>query len=547
MADYQGSQTMMRKWNLSYLLCFVSLCLGIASRADELDELPLEEWKQLREVERYQLQIAEKYWREQNWKTAAGEYEKFVELYERSNAAPFAQLKWSLAQVKLRQQNTAIKEGFQTVIDYWPDSPSAIAAAYYTGRTLREIGRLKEAKTALKAVVAKHPEHLASVYALNDLLEIATVENDAPARLEYWKKLTFDIPRSRFAANICVSASQQLAVHGFREGAFADAVRALATTYKPDQMPAHVAQFIRSPLVELVSQAESKTKGEKLAQEAIVWFRQTVPTDQSTPEAKQLARQCLLSAADVTALALSEEQVVAAYNAVLQNASPDDEALGRLAAWQKSKQKFDPARDTYRRYADRNEGQGQVAASYREQQNWTAAVDTYRQLAGTDAERKVRWKQELALTFRYAQKWPDAIAVYEELVRDDLANAARYRWEVACTHRDAGQHREAIGNFRQCENFPENYKQMAWCHRQLKQPAEAIILYNQVTSDPNSAPWALLQIAYTREEAGQQEPAIQAFQQVCKKYPKDSHASVAHAHLQQKYKISITLGGATQE
>ena len=79
-------------------------------------------------------------------------------------------------------------------------------------------------------------------------------------------------------------------------------------------------------------------------------------------------------------------------------------------------------------------------------------------------------------------------------------------------------------------------------------PAEAIVLYNQVAGgDASSAPWAMLQIAYTREEAGENEPAILAFQQVCKRFPKDQHASIAHAHLQQKYKISVTLGGAAEE
>jgi TolA-binding protein len=119
---------------------------------------------------------------------------------------------------------------------------------------------------------------------------------------------------------------------------------------------------------------------------------------------------------------------------------------------------------------------------------------------------------------------------------------------LATTQRDAGKYKEAIGQFRQCDNFPENFKQMAACHRQLKEFNEAILLYNQIVgADQANAPWALLQVGYTREEAGQKEPAIQTFQQVCKRYPKDSHASVAHAHLQSKYKISITLGGAKDE
>jgi tetratricopeptide (TPR) repeat protein len=519
-----------------------------SAHANDLDELPLESWKQLREVERYQLQIAEKYWREQNWKTAAGEYEKYLELYEESNGAPYAQLKWSLAQVKLRQQNTAIKEGFQTVIDYWPESPQAISAAYFTGKTLREIGRLKEAKTALKNVVMKHPQHLAAVFALGDLAAIAEAENDTAARVEVWKKLAFDIKRTPQSNGTCVQASQQLASHSFREGAFDDGVKALATTYNPQQLPSHVHQFVRQPISDLTAQADSKAKGDKLADQAIAWLKQAAPVDRSTDEAKQLARQCLFAVADLTAVGRKDDQVAAAHETILQNFPGDDEALGRLAGWYRSKTNYDKARETYRRYTNKFEGLGQVAYSYREQQNWPAATQGYQQLLAQDAEGKIRWKSELAATHRSAHKWPEAIAIYEELYKDDLANANRWRWEVASTHRDAGQLPQAIGHFRQCTNFPENYKQMAGCHRQLRQHGEAITLYNQIAAGhKDAAPWAMLQVAYTREEAGEMEPAIQAFQQVCKKFPKDAHASVAHAHLQQKYKISVTLGGAAEE
>ena len=115
--------------------------------------------------------------------------------------------------MQLRKQNTAIKEGFQSVIDYWPDSPQAIAAAYYIGQTQKEIGRLKEAKVTLKDVVAKHPQHLVAVFALSDLIDITTVENDVPARVELWKKLIFDFKRTRDSNGACVQASQQLAAH----------------------------------------------------------------------------------------------------------------------------------------------------------------------------------------------------------------------------------------------------------------------------------------------------------------------------------------------
>ena len=119
---------------------------------------------------------------------------------------------------------------------------------------------------------------------------------------------------------------------------------------------------------------------------------------------------------------------------------------------------------------------------------------------------------------------------------------------MGLAHRDAGQNKEAIGVFRQCNNFPQNYQEMAACHRRLKQTNEAVILYTQIMSGSvPSAPWALLQIGYAQEEGGEKEKAISAFQQVCKRFPTDSHAAQAHAYLQTKYKLNVTLGGAKDE
>jgi outer membrane protein assembly factor BamD (BamD/ComL family) len=97
--------------------------LSTSARAQRLKEMSLGRWAKLREVERYQLQIAEKYYRQKNWKIAMAEYEKFLTLYEQSEGAAYSQLKWSLCLVHLRKLNTAIKDGFQSVVDYWPDSP----------------------------------------------------------------------------------------------------------------------------------------------------------------------------------------------------------------------------------------------------------------------------------------------------------------------------------------------------------------------------------------------------------------------------------------
>jgi len=74
------NEMIVRRLALSLLLL---LLLGPTSQAGPLDEMSLDRWAKLREVERYQLNIAEKLYREKSWKIASDEYEKFLKLYER--------------------------------------------------------------------------------------------------------------------------------------------------------------------------------------------------------------------------------------------------------------------------------------------------------------------------------------------------------------------------------------------------------------------------------------------------------------------------------
>jgi len=160
-----------------------AICAGQTAnvRAGRLDEMSVDRWKKLRETERYQLNIAEKYYRAQrNWKVAAAEYEKYLTLYERSDGAPYAQLMWSICQSNLKNKHTAIKEGFQSVIDYWPESPDAVSAAYYIGLTYKQIGEVRKAKKAYQKVLADYSKHPVTVFAMNELVDISVLEKDLP-------------------------------------------------------------------------------------------------------------------------------------------------------------------------------------------------------------------------------------------------------------------------------------------------------------------------------------------------------------------------------
>jgi tetratricopeptide (TPR) repeat protein len=517
-------------------------------RAEPLDQFPLTRWAKLREAERYQLQIAEKYYREQNWKVALTEYEKFLSLYEKSDGAPYAQMKWSQCQVQLRKLNTAIKEGFQSVVDYWPDSPEGIACSYFIAKTYKEMGETKKAKQAYQSVLAKHKNHVVAVLARVDLIDQARIEGDQTRRIALLKELTFEAPRNPDTTPACVTASQQLAVHSFIAGNFAEGQKALATTYPPEQMPYHLWYFAQTPIGELTAKPETKEKGEKLADAAVAFIREQVPADLTDPAKKAIARQYWFHIADLNSVARRVEKIPEIYQQIEKLFGSDDEILGRLAAWHKTQSQRDAARTIYARFQNPAEGQGQIAWSFREEQKYEPAIAIYRTLSLQDPKQIAKWKGELALTYRHAAKCDEAVGVYRELLNEDAAQGSRWQWEIGCTYRDFGRYKEAISTFRQSDNVTEAYKQMAGCHRQLKEFKEAVGLYYQVLgSHPPSAPWALLQVGYTQEQAGDKEKAIKALQQVCAKFPKTGEASEAHAYLQTKFMINATLGGAKTE
>ena len=489
-----------------------ALFLPVPASAGPLDEMSLERWKLLRETERYQLDIAEKYYRERNWKVALAEYEKFLTLHERSEGAPYAQLKWSLCQTHLRKLNTAIKEGLQTVIDYWPDSPEAIAAAYFIGSTYKDMAELKSAKKAFANVVAGHPTHLVAVLAKSELADIARIENDTPRRVALWKELTFDTDRKGGALTYCQNASVGLATHYFYEGNCPEGLRALATTYSPEQMPYHTMYYAQGGISQLTGDPKTKAQGEKVADLAIESIREKIPVDLKDDATKAQARNFEFYIADLHMAARRPEKAREVYDQMLAKHGSEDDILGRLAQWFKTQNKRDEARQTYARYKNQIEGQSQVAYSFREERRYEDAANVYRELAIKDTKDANRWQGELGHALR-----------------------------------DAGKHKEAIAAYRLWDSFPATYWYMASCHRSLGEFKEALALYHQAAAEPSWTPQSMLQIGYTYEQSKESEKAIKSFQLVCKKFPKTGEASQAHAHLQNAYKITATLGGAKDE
>jgi tetratricopeptide (TPR) repeat protein len=527
------------------------LLLTSTSSAGPLDEMAIERWAKLREAERYQLNVAEKFYREAQYKVAADEYEKFLKLYEKSEGAPYSQLKWSHCQVHLRKQNAAIKDGYQSVLDYYPDSPEAPIAALLIGRTYRDMGDDKPAKKAYAKAIASYPKHFAAVMARLDLVELAVKEMDAATQTTLLRELTYNVERKGPTVEPCVNAARQLARLSFRAGSFDEGLKALTTTCTEQELPVHLMHPNLGGLPQAVSELTGamdeapKKLGEKLADAGAAWLKVFATNNLKDEKTKPAAIEAWYASAEVRRAAHQPDKQKAVYEEMLTALGVNDTTLGYLAQWFKSNKQMEQARQTYAKFKDPIAGQGQIAQSYAEEKQYDKAVEVYRKLAITDTKGTGKWLSAAAMAYRQAGKPEQAIAVYRELLTADATNAKEYHFQIAETYYYAQMWKECITAYRGTDRFPQNYQHMAAAHRQLKQYDEAVGLYGQImSSSPDHASWALFQIASTHEQAGKTEQAIKVFKQVCDKFPKSTEGSQAHAHLNEKYKIAVTLGGA---
>ena len=225
----------------------------------------------------------------------------------------------------------------------------------------------------------------------------------------------------------------------------------------------------------------------------------------------------------------------------------DDNLRGKQAAWHRGRKRYGDARKIYTQYADREAGLAATADTWREEKRWNESVNTYQQLIGLDPGKEGQWQQAILAVWREARQWDKAIETYQVLLRVVPAKFGDWYWGIGDCYERLGKLKEAIGSYQQSDKYPKVYFAMASCHRRLKQYKEALVLYHQARANQGAAASATIHIGYTYEQSGARENAIKWFQQTCKLYPKTSYASQAHAHLQSRYKISVTLGGSNEK
>lgn len=496
------------------LLGIISLSgTGLAQKLSWSEQIPIESFKGMREVERYQMKVAEKHYLKGEYKIALDEYEKFLGLYETSSGAAYSQLMWSHCLVKLRKVNTAIRDGFQSVIDYWPQSEEAVMASFLIAKSYQAIGETAKATAAYRQLMEAYPDGQTTILAKMNLLEIAKTAQENDTVLDLLEELTFETTRNENSKGHCEIASRELALFYFRAGDFANATKALGTTYsKGSNLDHYISEYGRPAIQHLNRADETKDKATKLADQMIAHFEKSIPADVSEDPAKKVARDSLNRIAATYGSVGKKENVRTTYERIGKLLGSDDALLGQIAGYHRGNGERDKAREIYSKYENQIAGKGAIAGMLREE-----------------------------------GKLDEAIAVYRELIDADTSRLNDYLWAIAECYEGKKEWKNAIQTYRQIDRFPTNYFRMASCHRRLKEWKEALSLLAQCKSDERHSPEAMIQIALTYEQAGQRENAIKAFQLTCRTHPKSSQASRAHAHLQSKYDITVTLGGAKDD
>ncbi len=540
-----------KKQRLTRALAAISMIFAFSLPAalGYLEQIPVTTFTKMREVERYQMRIAEKLYLRGEYKAAMSEYEKYLTLYERSLGAPNAQLMWSHCLVKQRKVYTAIREGFQSVIDYWPESHEAALAAYLMGKSYKDVGELKNAEKAYARTITEYEDHHVSVLSKWDLSEIYGEQKKSTQRMEVWKDLAFKVKRTKENSSILVNASNSLASFYFYSGDFSEGLKALESSYSEKVLAKRVHNSVYGAISTLTGDPQKKSLGEKLANESIGFMQKNMPASANTDSDKKQFRTYYGYIASLHGYARRDNEGLQAYEQLAKIIGLDDDIRGSMASWHRTRKRYAETRKLYAQFTNKINGLSNIAHIHRHYEGKPdQAVQIYNQIIGLDEkENQGKWHIEIANTWYKAGKYNEAIAAYQTLIKIAPTQFGNWYRQIGHCYEASRRVPQAIQAFRQSDSFPNVYFDIARCHRKLKQWKEALVVYHQARSDKASAPEATIQIAETYEDSGNKELAIKWFQQTCKLYPKNKQASDAHAHLQRKYKISVTLGGATDD
>jgi tetratricopeptide (TPR) repeat protein len=364
------------------------------------------------------------------------------------------------------------------------------------------MGKVREASQSFRLILTEYPEHEIATRARLDLLEYARLHQDRKEELRLLHEFAFEVERTDANREACVKAARELASMHFFAQDFERGRQALATSYQGDELDRQVREMTVSTIRHLWRDGTTQADARRLADGIIASLRKSA----------DLTPGVLYRIADLHAMVDRRDRVWALYDEIAKAHGTDDGLRRRRAEWLLNHDRRDEAKRWYERFEDEVAGTRALVGLAEQDGDWERVHELYRRLLEIDGEQ-----------------------------------AEEYQWAIAGVYERQGEWKMAIATYRMVDRFPSNHFKMAACHRKLGEWKEAILLYQQTKVIDAAAPKASIEIGFTHEQAGEKEQAIRTFQLTCKRYPKSAEAARAHAHLQDRYQIHVTLGGAEEK
>lgn len=496
----------MRKAHLLMAALVLAAAAGTA-----FARLDIERYRALREAERYQIDVADKLEQKRAWKDALAEYEKFINLYVDSAAAPYAQYMISLCDENLNQVNVAVKE-YKAVLTYFPDSPEAPLAAFALGRCYGRSGEMEMAAQQYLQTATRYREHAIAGNALWEASGIYLNRDLYEKAVELRRTLVDAYPKSeRFPDAVDWLVDHYL----FRAGDVSAARAVNRLRRSPVEAECHMAQRCYDRAWRLYQREGKKEEGTKGFDQAVALMQGVV---QQFPGDKP--------------------RVLEALGLIAQSYRYSDRPDAATTAFERLMKEF-PDQDNWREH---------YARSLEERGQWPQA-----RLEFTRFQDKARGAFQAAESWHRQRKVAEAEEAYLRVIQEYPAQAKISLYRIGDLHRHVSHdYEKAINAYRQSEySPPQHLFRIGESFSAMKNYTMAIQTYQEIIGFfESSAPEALWRIGLCyedRKEPKDVENAIASFKRICDLYPGSGASSNAHQRLESKYKIPYTGGGIKKE
>ena len=280
----------------------------------------------------------------------------------------------------LKKPKTALRDGFQSVIDYWPDSEEATIAAYCIADAYRTMGEVNDAQKAFRFLIKEYPTHEIAVRSRLDLLHYARLQKDEVEQLSILNDLTYTVERNEKSKAACADASRELAqIHFFAQN-FSEGKKALATTHEGDALFDAVYDMSAKTVGHLLGKPETRAAALKLGDQLLNELRV------ESARRPNIEKELLYRAVGLNGTLGRPSEIWKIYTEIGERFGRDDGLLAKMAEWYKSRDKRPEARRIYSEFKDQVAGLKSIAGMDLEEGKIKEAMEVYRKLITVDGD-----------------------------------------------------------------------------------------------------------------------------------------------------------------